>query len=89
MAFVLISQVQVDVELGDFFDLTSVLSENTAPSSKTGSVRSQEAHVFYFPVTTKVLGKVPVTVKATTTVAFDAVTKHILVKVRLAFGYSS
>ncbi|XP_055495112.1 CD109 antigen [Leucoraja erinacea] len=73
-------EVQVDVELGDFFDLTSVLSENTAPSSKTGSVRSQEAHVFYFPVTTKVLGKVPVTVKATTTVAFDAVTKHILVK---------
>ncbi|XP_078262106.1 CD109 antigen-like [Rhinoraja longicauda] len=73
-------EVQVDVELGDFFDLTSALSENTAPSSKTGPVRSQEARVFYFPVTPKVLGKVPVTVKAKTTVAFDAVTKHILVK---------
>ncbi|XP_062911036.1 CD109 antigen [Mobula hypostoma] len=72
--------VQVTVELGDFFEFTTGPSEDTALNSQNGSVRTQEAHVFYFPVTPKVLGKVPITVKAKTAVAFDAVTKHILVK---------
>ncbi|XP_059841507.1 CD109 antigen isoform X1 [Hypanus sabinus] len=73
-------EVQVTVELGDFFEFTTGPSEDMALNSQSGSVRTQEAHVFYFPVTPKALGKVPITVKARTAVAFDAVTKHILVK---------
>ncbi|XP_051867675.1 CD109 antigen isoform X2 [Pristis pectinata] len=73
-------EVQVAVELGNSFDFTAVPSEDVVPNSQSGSVKSQEARLFYFPVTPKALGKVPVTVKATTAVALDAVTKHILVK---------
>ncbi|XP_067901811.1 CD109 antigen [Heterodontus francisci] len=74
-------EVWVTVELSDSFDFIIVLNErNTVPNKKKVSVQSQDAHVFYFPIKLKGLGKIPVTVKATSEVAFDAVTKYILVK---------
>uniref|UniRef100_UPI00398F2808 CD109 antigen n=1 Tax=Pristiophorus japonicus TaxID=55135 RepID=UPI00398F2808 len=74
-------EVWVTVELSDAFDFTIIPDKsNTVPNNQTESVLSQDAHVFYFPITLKGLGKIPITVKASSAVAVDAVTKHILVK---------
>ncbi|XP_078413666.1 CD109 antigen [Cetorhinus maximus] len=74
-------EVWVTVELNDLFDFIIVPDEkDAAPNKQKGSVLSQDSRVFYFPIKLKGLGKVPVTVKATSEVAFDAVTKYILVK---------
>ncbi|GCB60725.1 hypothetical protein scyTo_0009222 [Scyliorhinus torazame] len=74
-------EVWVTVEWNDLFDFIIVPDEkNTVPNKQKGSVLSQGSHIFYFPIKVKALGKVPITVKATSEVSFDAVSKYILVK---------
>ncbi|XP_078085518.1 CD109 antigen [Mustelus asterias] len=74
-------EVWVTVELNDLFDFIIIPDEKDAsPNKQKGSVLTQDSRMFYFPIRLKGLGKIPVTVKATSEVAFDAVTKYILVK---------
>ncbi|XP_041063636.1 CD109 antigen [Carcharodon carcharias] len=74
-------EVWVTVEMNDLFDFVIIPDEkDSAPNRQKGSVLSQDSHVFYFPIKLKGLGKIPVTVKAMSEVAFDSVTKYILVK---------
>ncbi|XP_048392312.1 CD109 antigen isoform X2 [Stegostoma tigrinum] len=74
-------EVSVTVQPSDLFDFTIIPDEKDAvPNKLKGSVLSQDSHVFYFPIKMKGLGKIPITVKATSEVAFDAVTKIVLVK---------
>ncbi|XP_060686683.1 CD109 antigen [Hemiscyllium ocellatum] len=74
-------EVWVTVEPSDLFDFIILPDKKDLdPNKLKGSVLSQESHVFYFPIKMKGLGKIPITVKATSGVAFDGVTKYVLVK---------
>ncbi|XP_038672779.1 CD109 antigen [Scyliorhinus canicula] len=74
-------EVWVTVEWNDLFDFIIIPDEkDTVPNKQKGSVLNQDSHVFYFPIKLKALGKVPIKVKATSEVSFDAVSKYILVK---------
>ncbi|XP_067844534.1 CD109 antigen [Heptranchias perlo] len=74
-------EVWVTLEPSDSFDFTIVPDErNIVPNRQTASVLSQDVRVFYFPIKPKGLGLIPLTVKATSEAAHDAVTKSVLVK---------
>ncbi|XP_075454127.1 CD109 antigen-like isoform X2 [Ascaphus truei] len=75
-------EVLVTLEPSDSFEIIVVAnnSVNTVAGQQKVSVPSQDGKTVLFPIKPKQLGEIPITVKATSPAASDAISQKILVK---------
>ncbi|KAM4694312.1 CD109 antigen-like [Discoglossus pictus] len=73
-------QVMVTLESSDSFEIIASNSSGTLPGQLNVTVPSQDGKVVLFPIKPKMLGEIPITVKATSPEASDAISQKLLVK---------
>ncbi|XP_075058734.1 CD109 antigen-like [Mixophyes fleayi] len=82
------TEVSVILDRSDAFDIQLAFINSTG-SQQTVSVPSQEGKTVFFPIRPIQLGEIPFTVKATSSLASDAVTQKLLVKAEgIEYSYS-
>ncbi|XP_030054906.1 CD109 antigen [Microcaecilia unicolor] len=75
------SEVIVTLDTNDAFDILVASNDvNATENQQFVSVPSQDGLTVLFPIKPKQLGEIPITVKATSEAASDAITQRILVK---------
>lgn len=75
------TEVMIVIEGSDSFDVLMTSNENNSTRPKqTVLVPSQDGATLLFPIKPKHLGEIPITVKASSATAADAVTQKVLVK---------
>lgn len=78
------SQVVVLIEESDSFDILMSSSDmNGTTYQQTALVPSEDGVTFSFPIKPTQLGEIPITVKAISPTASDAITQKVLVKVNI------
>ncbi|XP_063772890.1 CD109 antigen [Pseudophryne corroboree] len=73
------TEVSVTLDGSDSFEIQLAVLNSTG-SQQTISVPSQEGKIVFFPIKPIQLGEIPIIVKATSSLASDAVTQKLLVK---------
>uniref|UniRef100_A0A8C6QV68 CD109 antigen n=2 Tax=Nannospalax galili TaxID=1026970 RepID=A0A8C6QV68_NANGA len=75
------AEVTVVIEESDSFDVLMTSNEvNFTRHEQKALVPSQDGATLLFPIKPKYLGEIPITVRAASVTAFDAVTQRVLVK---------
>ncbi|XP_029451477.1 CD109 antigen isoform X2 [Rhinatrema bivittatum] len=74
-------EVTVTLDTSDAFDILLAFNDiNATENQQSVSVPSQDGLTVLFPIETKQLGEIPITVKAISKAASDAITRKVLVK---------